>query len=191
VPRWRATLDGEVPTVLFLGVLREAKGVLELVQAWPRVLAAVPGARLVLGGSGDLAAVSAAVRAAGVESSVEFPGWVGGAEKERLLRNAWVLALPSHVPVVASAVGAIPRAVEHGRSGLLIAPRDPQALAQALISLLTDGEQRKAMGANARRRAEECFSADALVPQLEALWRRVGRARADFPIPFKGRSGSS
>jgi glycosyltransferase involved in cell wall biosynthesis len=31
VPRWRATLDGEVPTVLFLGVLREAKGVLELV----------------------------------------------------------------------------------------------------------------------------------------------------------------
>jgi glycosyltransferase involved in cell wall biosynthesis len=185
LPTWRASLDGSPPTVLFLGVVKDAKGVQDLLRAWPAVLEAVPGARLVLGGSGDLDAAQRLAAELGVQASVSMPGWVVGEAKSKLLRETWVFALPSHsealpmsvleamaagIPVVASRVGAIPLAVEDGRSGVLIEPRDASGLAQALIGLLADPVARHAMGRAARKLALKQFSADVMVPRLEALW---------------------
>jgi glycosyltransferase involved in cell wall biosynthesis len=186
IPEWQAALERSPPTVLFLGTLKPHKGVYELLQAWPSVLEAVPDARLVIAGSIGTARARELARSLGIEQSVHMPGWVVGEEKSALIRQAWVFALPSHaealpmailecmaagVPVVSTPVGSIASAVEHGRTGLMVAPGNVAEISRAIVALLADPARRKEMGPAARRRATHAFSADAMVPRMEALWR--------------------
>jgi len=188
VPSWQAPLDGSPPTVLYLGLIKEAKGAFDLIKSWPAARRAVPDARLVLGGVGEVDAAGALARHLGVAGSVEMPGWIVGDAKEALIKGAWIFALPSHgealpmailetmaagIPVVATRVGGVPTAVDHGVTGLLLEVGEIPALSRALIELLTDPSRRKAMGDAGRRVASERFSADAIVPRVEALWREI------------------
>jgi N-acetyl-alpha-D-glucosaminyl L-malate synthase BshA len=75
-------------------------------------------------------------------------------------------------PSVTTAVGGIPEVITAGESGLLVAP-EADALARGLESLIGDPVRRAALGAAARQRAVSKFSAAAIVPQYEALYRRV------------------
>lgn len=196
VPAWQASLTQSPPTVLFLGMIREAKGVFDLLRAWPAVREAVPDARLVLAGEGEVERARGIARENGFEEALVMPGWIGGAEKEQLLRDAWVFALPSHwealpmsvleamaagVPVVASRVGGIPDTVVDGETGVLVQPRDINRLSEALISVLTNEPWRRAMGEAGRARAREHFSAEVVVPRLEAVWMDYGTPRAARP----------
>ena len=184
IPSWRPQEASARPCVLFLGTVRAGKGVYELVAAWPKVLAAVPDARLVIAGSGEVERVRLLARELGIESSIELPDWVAGAEKARLFERASVLVLPSHfealpmavlegmaagLPVVATRVGAIPDAVG-ADAGLLVRPHDADALAEALVTVLKDEPRRIAMGAAGRLRAQQEYSADVVVPAIERLW---------------------
>jgi glycosyltransferase involved in cell wall biosynthesis len=184
IPTWNAHAAPRRPVALFLGVVRAEKGVYDLLAAWPRVLARLPEAQLVIAGSGEVERARALAQETGFGSSVEFPGWVGPEEKARLLAKASTLVLPSHfealpmavlegmaagLPIVATRVGAIPDAVGEG-AGLLVEPQDPEALAQALVTALGDGAARIAMGATARLRARETYSAETVVPALERIW---------------------
>lgn len=186
IPPWQATLCEGPPTVLFLGMIKEAKGAFDLLRAWPAVREAIPDARLVLGGAGEVERARQLAREHGFP--VDTPGWVLGEEKAGLVRRAWALALPSHweampmavleamaagVPVVASRVGGIPGVVVDGRTGLLVEPRNVTALGEALARILADGGERRRMGLAARERALECFSAEVVVPRLEALWDSI------------------
>lgn len=188
VPTWQAGLDADPSTVLYLGLIKEAKGAFDLIRAWPAVRRAVPDARLVLGGVGETEAARALATNLGVGDSVEMPGWIVGEAKDDLVKRAWIFALPSHgealpmailesmaagIPVVATRVGGVPTAVDHGRTGLLIDVGDVAALSRSLVALQTDAPRRKAMGDAARRAATEKFSADAIVPRIEALWREI------------------
>jgi N-acetyl-alpha-D-glucosaminyl L-malate synthase BshA len=76
-------------------------------------------------------------------------------------------------PSVSTAVGGIPEVVVNGESGLLVPAGDADGLARNLETLLTDRVRRAAMGRAAQVRARERFSADAIVPLYEALYRRV------------------
>ena len=76
-------------------------------------------------------------------------------------------------PSVATRVGGIPEVIEEGVSGLLVPFGDADALARAVESMIQDPSQRAAMGRAAQRRARERFSAAAIVPLYEALYRRV------------------
>ena len=71
------------------------------------------------------------------------------------------------VPAVATAVGGLPEAVEHGASGLVVPPGDPAALASALATLLADSSLAARYGARARELSETRYS-----------WREVGRLAA-------------
>jgi glycosyltransferase involved in cell wall biosynthesis len=62
------------------------------------------------------------------------------------------------LPVVATWHGGIPEAVEHGVTGLLCAERDPGALAENILNLLSDGDLRTKMGLAARARVVEKFN---------------------------------
>jgi glycosyltransferase involved in cell wall biosynthesis len=205
VPAARAPLRGNRPTVVFLGMLTEAKGALDLLRAWPAVLERVPDARLVLGGAGDIDGLRAQAEAMGIGHAVELPGWVRGEEKAALLQSAWVFTLPSHaealpmsvleamaagIPVVASNVGGIPLAVEHGVGGLLVAPRDGASLAESIADLLADPARRIAMGRAAREHVAREFSSDAVLPALEALWGALLKPGRPTPLPRSRPSGS-
>jgi glycosyltransferase involved in cell wall biosynthesis len=61
------------------------------------------------------------------------------------------------LPTVASNVGGIPEAIEHGVSGLLVPPANPQSLADAIAALLDDARMRRQLGQAARTRLERDF----------------------------------
>jgi glycosyltransferase involved in cell wall biosynthesis len=184
VPVWNAHAAPRRPIALFLGVVRPEKGVYELIAAWAQVLARLPEARLVIAGSGELERARGLADLLGIGASIDLPGWVGPEEKARLLAKASTLVLPSHfealpmavlegmaagLPIVATRVGAIPDAVG-ADAGLLVPPCDVEALSDALVSALGDGPHRIAMGAAARLRARDTYSADVVVPAIEQLW---------------------
>jgi N-acetyl-alpha-D-glucosaminyl L-malate synthase BshA len=80
-------------------------------------------------------------------------------------------------PSVARRVGGIPEVTEDNVTGILSASDDADMLARAVESLIKDSARRVAMGRAARQRALELFSAEAIVPRYEALYRRVCECR--------------
>lgn len=71
--------------------------------------------------------------------------------------NALIEAMAMKLPVLSTTVTGLPEIVEDGVSGILIAPHDEQALADALITLIQDPALRKRLGESARKRVEEKF----------------------------------
>jgi len=76
-------------------------------------------------------------------------------------------------PSVATRVGGIPEVIEDQVSGVLVPPGDPDVLARAVEELIADSPRRAALGRAARSRAETHFSAEAIISEYEALYRRV------------------
>ncbi len=176
------------PQLLFLGRLRDKKGVYDIVRAMPAVLARYPGAVFTLAGDGDLDGTARLARELHVEHALRLPGWVDGAAKDALVAQATMLLLPSYfeglpvcvleamadgVPVVASAVGGIPEALDHGRCGLLHAPGDAGAMAGAILALLDDAARRGALREAAFSRAQHLYSPDAVRAAIDALYGDV------------------
>lgn len=177
-----------VVEVLFLGVINAAKGVYDLLPAFKVAVAEAPGLRLVVAGKGELERARSMVSALHLDDYVTFTGWVSGAGKVDLLRRAQICVLPSHneglpvclleamawqIPVVSTRVGGIPDLVREGVDGLLIDVGDQAALSQALVHLAINGDARAAMGEAARKRIEQGFSRDAVLPKLEEMYRSL------------------
>ena len=76
-------------------------------------------------------------------------------------------------PIVATTAGGIPEAVEDGQTGLLVPPRDPRALAEALAALLTDEARARALGAAGRQRFLARFSAAHMVEETLKIYDEV------------------
>jgi D-inositol-3-phosphate glycosyltransferase len=80
------------------------------------------------------------------------------------------------LPVVASDVGDVGRAVDNGETGFLVPPRDPEVLAQALEKLLTDPALRRRMGDAGEARVGEHFSAEATVRSISEMYEELLKA---------------
>ena len=157
------------PVVGFLGRIEAYKGVMTLVEAWPKVRAALPGARLVFAGRGPLeAALRQRAADLHLEGAVQFRGWVDGPAKEAFFEEIQLLAVPSEGyenfgligleamargrGVLGSRLGGIPDWLIDGEVGRLLAPGDREVWAQALVEALRSPEQVARWGAQARRR---------------------------------------
>ena len=148
-----------------VGALTTEKGHDILVTAMSIVLRRVPSARLIIAGTGQARfALLRQAAALGIAQVVELPGAV--ADIPALLRQAAVLAHPSRrealgtavleamahgVPVVASRTGGLTDLLDGG-AGVLVEPEDPEALANALVAVLTQPETGRALVATARER---------------------------------------
>jgi glycosyltransferase involved in cell wall biosynthesis len=82
-------------------------------------------------------------------------------------------AMAFGVPVVATAAGGIPEAVADGITGRLAPPRDPDALAAALLQALEDPARRAAWGRAGRQRFEERFTADRMVDSTLGVYAEL------------------
>lgn len=189
VPILVRPLQRPARSVLFLGWLHRDKGVLDLMRTIPDILRSVPEATFVLAGTGDIDSMTTLARSLRVEQAVRWPGWVDGAEKDNLLRKADVFVLPSYyeglplgmleamargVPVVATRVGGIPDVIEDRVNGLLVDPGQPEALARAIVTILTDDALRSRLREAARSDVRERFSTDIVIEDLETLYRELG-----------------
>ncbi|HWU14405.1 MAG TPA: glycosyltransferase family 4 protein [Caulobacter sp.] len=177
-----------VPSIVFLGEVGHRKGVDTLIDALARLSATGLPWTAAIGGNGDLDAARAHARRVGVEDRVDFLGWVDETKVDELLRAADLLVLPSRaenqpvaileamaraVPVVATRIGGIPEQVLDGRSGLLVEPDDPGALAQALESLIRSPDLRLAFGKAGQQRFEELFSVASCAERFAQLYRSL------------------
>jgi glycosyltransferase involved in cell wall biosynthesis len=82
-------------------------------------------------------------------------------------------AMCSGLPVVATSVGGPREVVEEGISGLLVPPRDPVRLAEAIVRLVRNGDLRRSLGRRARQRIEEHFSEETMVDGLLGVYNAV------------------
>lgn len=80
-------------------------------------------------------------------------------------------AMAAGLPVVASRVGGTPEAVEDGKTGLLVPPKDPPALAEAMHRILSDPALAEAMGRAGRARVERLFTVERMVREISAIYR--------------------
>jgi len=131
------------------------------------------------------------VRELGLEQVVELRG--ATAQPEAALRELDIFVLPSvseacpnalletmamGLPVVATRVGGIPALVEDGRTGLLVPPGDPPALARAIAGLIEDPVRAAAMAARAREHVRNDFGLDRMLARLQVLYDRALAADA-------------
>ena len=177
------------PTVIYVGLLTRRKGVVDLIEASKMLTARGIHHRLrLIGGRPDEGGEEEQeVRSAAVGSE-DFVGGVPHEDMPRLLQSADVFCLPSWyeamplsvleamasgLPVVATRVGQIPEVV--GKEvGRLVAPSNPDELANALGELLCDHELRQRLGANGRRTAEDEFSLGKTVQKIVEIVEVVG-----------------
>ena len=172
------------PIVLFLGRLVYYKGVDVLIEAMGRV-----DGTLVVAGDGPQRSMleRAAVRLP--SARVAFVGPVGNRDRSAYYQAADVAVLPSvsraetfgiamleamsfGTPVVSTEVGTATSWVNvDGETGMVVAPRDSEALARAITTLLSDDSRRKRMGEAAARRAREHFAKDTMVQAFARMYR--------------------
>ena len=165
-----------------VSALRRGKGVDVFLDAVPAILAAVPGAELVIAGDGPQAAELQAHPSAKLVRWEAYRAPASNHLRELdvyVLASSWeafpigpLEALACGVPQVVTAVGGTREAVVP-ETGLLIGPRDPGALAAAVVELLQDEPRRVAMRAASRERHAAQFTVDRMVAGTAAVYARV------------------
>jgi phosphatidylinositol alpha-mannosyltransferase len=157
--------DG-VPRILFVGRFGERrKGFKYLLRALPLVRQQFPNVRLVVAGTGKPERFAGTMEREGV-AGVDFIGFVPAAELPRYYASCDIFCAPSieresfgivlleamasGKPVVATAIPGYASVMANGREGLLVEPKDHQALALALVRTLADRELRARLGAAGR-----------------------------------------
>ncbi len=185
--RARLGVPDDGPVVSYVGKLVPRKGVDHLVEAMG-LLARRPGGapRLVLAGIGELReALERRAAALGVADRLSWLGKLPHDEVGWAMSCGDVFVLPSlseglppvvceamncGLPVVATAVDGTPEAVRDGETGLLVPPRAPEALADALGRLLDDADLRGRMGEAALRIGRDEYTWDANARRMSAIY---------------------
>lgn len=194
--RERLGLPAGAPVVGTVVRFVEEKGLPYLLDAMPQVLAAVPDAYLLMVGDGELrSALERQAGDLGIRDRVIFAGFQADPRPYLSLMNAFVLP----VPVGSASIGLLEamamrraaiitfggegEAVVDGESGLCPPPRDPAALAEAILRVIQDPAFERRLGNNARRRIEESFSSRSVAAQLQAIYQQELRPPNSTPPP--------
>ena len=186
--RWRF---GARHVVAILGHISEVKGYREFVQAAALISKALPDcAFLAVGGEttqlGFQGQVVEQVSRLGLTDRFYFLGFQQ--DVAPILRAADVMALPSLAeglplavleamacgrPVVATPVGGVAEAIDDGKTGLLVPPRNPEALADAILGLLRNPARARTVGAAARQRVVERFSSTQFAERIQQFYDEI------------------
>lgn len=190
-----ATEDCPDPIIASISTLIAQKGLHHLLDAAAKLKAMGGRFRLlVIGGGHLLEPLQQQSRALNIEDCVQFLGWVPEASDCALpacdifvQSSLWeamsvvvLEAMASGKSMVITSVGENPYVIDDGRTGLVVPPADPAALAQALHRLISDPSLRARLGAAAQARHAERFMVQQMVSDYESLYAEVidGRAAA-------------
>jgi len=188
--REKINLPLDKKIVLFLSAIREKKAPDLLIKAMQKVIKEIPNAYLVMAGKGRMESkIIQLARELAINDLITFPGFVRESKKPLYFKAADVFVLPSYdeifgivnleamacgTPVVATRVGGIPEIVKDGKNGLLVPPKDPDALADAIIYLLENEDVRRGMGERGREMVKD-YSWDKIAEQYERIYEMVLR----------------
>jgi glycosyltransferase involved in cell wall biosynthesis len=189
---WARPAVPEIPrSILFFGRIHEYKGLDVLLEAARRAAMRVPDLRIIIAGDGadldgrhrDLAddpridlrrgyLTNDRVAEAFQQASIVVLPYLEGSQSG-VVRVAYVFGKP----VVVTRVGSIPESVREGETGLVVPPRDPAALCDAITALLLDDPRRAAMGKAALAMADGPMGWETVARRTEAILERIAPRR--------------
>lgn len=164
--------------------LTDHKGHTYLLDAIPQILKEFPHSFFLFVGDGELKdSLRTKSRILGIRDKVFFTGFREDIPEIFSVLDLFVL--PSHleglctslmdamytgVPIVATTAGGIPEVVENEKTGLLVPPKDPNALAEAIIKLLKDKDKRETFAIEGKKRVLQKFAASEMVEKVEQVY---------------------
>lgn len=179
--------DAATPVIGTFAHLSEKKGHRHLLAAMPKILHEVPSAQLWIVGQGKLwEKLHDFAERHGVMASVRFLGF--RRDVADLMNAIDVMAVPSRrepcalvyveaalsrKPSIGCRAGGAPESIEDGETGLLVPVGDPESLAEALLTLLTNRDRAARMGQAGYERAVGLFGWDRFIYTLERVYERV------------------
>lgn len=194
------------PTAAFAGRLVPEKGVHQLLQAFSLARRRIPRVRLLLLGDGpERPQLEREAERLGIAGAIRFGGHLDRKPMERELSSAWVQVVPSlwaepfglvaaeaamrGTAVIATGGGGLAEIVRDGATGVLVPPRDVEALAESLYYFLSQRGAAERMGAAARQDARHRFNEVGMARAYEDLYREVLVERREL-LALSGESRS-
>jgi len=179
------------PFIVNVAALTGHKGQRYLIEAAPAIRQAVPEARMVIFGDGDLRSeLEERIRLENVADAVTLAGFRPPEEIPSVLKAADVFVFPSvleglgtslfdamaaRAPIVTTTAGGIPDIVQNERNGLLVSPRDPAALARAVVRVVQDAELREKLITAAREFVEREGTYQRMVEETVRVYEGLKR----------------
>ncbi len=196
IPPKENTINNEKIKILFLAVLIERKGIIDLIEASNKIIKEVEKNRkqveFIIAGEGELLVSSKVlVKKLKLDKYFNFVGWVNNEQKHQLLQDTDLFILPSYneglplsileaisygIPIISTNVGSINEAVKNGENGYLITPGDKEILADYTIKLINEINFYD-MGKTSRLIAKEFFDIDNYFKKVENLYFRLEEAK--------------
>lgn len=175
------------PVIGVLANLRDMKGHRHIIQALPAILQENPDAVFLFAGRDDSeGAIREVARHSGVDSAIRFLGFVEdtpsvfAAMDVFLLPSDWegfpvsiLEAMQAGVPVIATHVGGIPEMIRDGQDGLLIPPKNPDAIALTVNRLAKDFALRATLARSADAHFQSSFTVDTMVQRMSKLFTEL------------------
>jgi glycosyltransferase involved in cell wall biosynthesis len=183
-------LPHNAPIVGNVAALVPHKGQKHLIDAAALVTQKVPDARFIIAGEGELRpSLERQIKERRLEKHVFLAGFRPDVMSVHKAFDLFVMssvteglgsslldAMSCEKAIVATTAGGIPEAVVDRETGLLVPPRDPEAMARAIVALLTDERARRTMAAAGLRRVRERFSVERMVRDTLHVYDRVKQA---------------
>lgn len=182
--------------------LEPKNGVEYLIRAIPYIIKQNEKPRFLIVGDGpEMERLNQEVVRLQIADRVAFTGRIPNSEMPKYYAIADIVVLPSLIeatsiagleamatgkPLVGTRVGGIPRIIADGKTGILVPPRNPEELAHAITSLLSDKGKRTAMGLKARKRAESEFSWQIIARKIQDIYYGVAQSKGKTTVKGMG-----
>lgn len=176
-------------TIITLSRIDDKKGLEYAIQSMPKILENYPKTKLKILGDGDYRSHLEQLTAAlGLDKSVEFAGSIPNTEVPNHLQNAEIFLLPSlfeglpltllesmacGLPVVSTPVSVAPGIIEKWNNGIIVPFKSPDAIADAIITLLSNQDLREKYAKNSSDAAKETMSWKSVAEQYNSLYQSV------------------
>lgn len=174
--------------ILFAGYMNDNKAPHLLLEAWKQIKGKYPDWHVTLMGNGDVERFKMLAADFGLGDCVDFPGYVVGNEKEKILRASSIYCMCSYeegfpmvvleswahsTAVITTSVGGLPDVIEDGVNCLTIPFGNSECLADSLVRLIEDEDLRWTIGNNGREMAMERFSTDAINKVIDKIYSQI------------------
>jgi len=175
-----------------IGVLSEEKGHIYLLKAFANVILEFPNAKLLIIGNGPLKNMLQATSCRlQLKDKVIFTGMRNDIPNLLNIMDIFVMpsldegmpmalleAMAAQKPIVATKIGAVTKLIENKKTGLLIEPKDTNAIANSIISLLKDEEMKRTIAINAFERVKNEFSSSTMAKKYLEVYKEIlGKGR--------------